>query len=95
VVVSDKSLHPIARSDVRVEELDDELVLYDPRNGRAYVLNSTAALIWQLCDGSLSRQALADEIKQEFGLEDADVLTDVEAYLSQLEGAGLLASRLP
>jgi pyrroloquinoline quinone biosynthesis protein D len=73
-----------------VEPLDDDLVIYDPSNGRAYVLNPTAALIWELCDGSMTIEGMADELKQEYGLEDETVLADVEALIAQLERAGLL-----
>ena len=35
-----------------LEELDDELLLFNPDDGRLLELNSTAALVWQLCDGA-------------------------------------------
>ena len=44
-----------ARSDQFVlEELDGDLLLFNPQNGRLLELNSTAALVWQLCDGARS-----------------------------------------
>ncbi len=39
---------------VHVHALDDELVLYDSCANHAYVLNASAALLWQLCDNSVT-----------------------------------------
>jgi PqqD family protein of HPr-rel-A system len=84
---------PSARPDVRGEPLDSELVLYDPENGRAYVLNRTAALLWELCDGSLTATGLAEELRRLYGLDDHCNLTaDVTTCLGQLERAGLLVA---
>jgi len=35
-----------------LEELDEELLIFNPQNGRILELNATAALVWQLCGGS-------------------------------------------
>ena len=49
-----------------VEELPDELLVYDVRRYRAYCLNRTIALVWRHCDGrttvSEAAARLADEL---------------------------------
>src|SRR5688572_26967040 len=47
------SARPRARStDLVVEPLLDEILVYDRAQGRAPCLNPTAARLWQLCDGT-------------------------------------------
>lgn len=46
---------PMARKDgLLVEELPDEILVYDLDRKKAHCLNQTAALIWQHCDGQRS-----------------------------------------
>ena len=44
---------PIARSEgVLVEEVEDELLVYDQRRDSSHRLNRTAAVVWRHCDGT-------------------------------------------
>ena len=38
------------RPDLLVEEIEDEVVIYDPRTHRVHHLNPMASIIWELCD---------------------------------------------
>jgi PqqD family protein of HPr-rel-A system len=76
---------------VRAYPLDDELVVYDPRQHQGYVLNRTAALIWACCDGSRTVEEVANVVARRHALTDREALTDVEACLQDLHRAGLLA----
>lgn len=50
---------PRARSDdLVVEELGDELLVYDLTNDRAHSLSATAARVWRACDGSTTVEDL-------------------------------------
>ena len=47
------SSRPLSRKDqLVVQEHDGEVLIYDLRNNKAFCLNTTAALVWQACDGS-------------------------------------------
>lgn len=47
------TLKPITRkTDIVVQELDAEVLIYDLTANKAYCLNETAGIIWQLCDGT-------------------------------------------
>lgn len=70
--------------------LDDELVLYSPADGQAYVLNHTAARVWRLLDGTRSAEAIAREIATAYGEPYEQVLADVHELVGQLRAAGLL-----
>ena len=77
--------NPTAAQSVSSYPLDNELVLYTPVDGQAYVLNHTAARIWSLLDGT--RTELADTYGEEY---DA-VLSDVHELVGHLRAVGLLA----
>ena len=84
--------HPTAAPSVSSYPLDDELVLYTPSDGQAYVLNHTAARIWSLLDGTRTEVTVAQELADTFGENYDDVLGDVRELVEHLTAAGLLAT---
>ena len=42
-----------------LEELKDELMVYDPQRNKAFCLNQTAALVWKHCDGKTTVAEIA------------------------------------
>ncbi len=83
---------PEARRDVLVQEVGDEVVIYDREWDRLHRLNPTAALIWRHCDGKTTVTELAELLHHELNLP----LDEELAWLSldRLEDAHLLSSRL-
>jgi len=84
--------HPTAAPSVSSYPLDDELVLYTPSDGQAYVLNHTAARIWHLLDGTRTEVTVARELADTFGENYDDVLGDVRELVQHLRTVGLLAA---
>lgn len=84
--------HPVAAPSVSSYPLDDELVLYTPTDGQAYVLNHTAARIWRLLDGTRTESSVAREIADSYGESYDDVLSDVRELVRHLGNVGLLAA---
>jgi hypothetical protein len=66
-----------------VSESEDGLVIYNERTDRVHHLNSTAALVFQLCDGSRSAGEIADLLQKAFKLDGAPTV-EVETCLRQL-----------
>jgi hypothetical protein len=83
---------PAPQREVSAYPLDDELVVYDTRLSQAYVLNSTAARIWSLFDGSRSVESVAGEIAADYALGFDQALADVRELVDDLQRAGLLAA---
>jgi pyrroloquinoline quinone biosynthesis protein D len=83
---------PTRRADVAAYPVDEELVVYDSREGQGFVLNGTAARIWTLCDGSRTSAGVAEAMATTYALEYEEALTDVCECLEQLRDAGLLTS---
>jgi hypothetical protein len=76
---------PRARSEeLVVEELDDQLLVYDLRTDQAHALSADAARVWRCCDGETSVEALGASA----GVE----LETTQRALAELESCGLLDS---
>jgi hypothetical protein len=86
---------PVARQDgLLVEEVEDELVVYDQRRDSAHRLNRTAAIVWRHCDGKHDTAQLLQVLEAEVGkdLADEDL---VEISLDMLADKGLLEDAAP
>jgi hypothetical protein len=87
----DPALIPQPAAGFVLEELDDELLLFNPEDGRLLVINNTAALIWQLCDGERSVGEITALLGDAFPEAAADIGADVPQILGQLSRLGALA----
>ncbi|MCC7368076.1 MAG: PqqD family protein [Chloroflexi bacterium] len=72
--------------------LDDELVLYTPTDGQAFILNHTAARVWRLLDGTRTDAAVAREIAETYGEAYEQVLADVRELVEHLAAVGLVTA---
>ena len=72
------------RTDILSEEIDDETVLFDPKNRNTYALNQMGSIIWQFCDGEHTPYEISDEISSTLGVDSDQVLTDVLRVISDL-----------
>ena len=76
-------MKPTARSsDLLIEELDEEVVIYDQRTSLVHHLDERARRIWIACDGHRS----ANQIARDAGCDQATI----ELTLDRLHDAGLL-----
>jgi hypothetical protein len=84
---------PRARqANLLVQELPEEMLVYDLKDHKAHALNKTAAFVWQHADGETTVAQLATMMSKKLHRtvgEDA-----VWLALKQLEGAGLLEEPL-
>jgi hypothetical protein len=84
-----KNRIPSARKDgLVVRNVDDEVLVYDTKRHKAHCLNTTAALVWRLCDGKSNPDVIAEKMERELN---QTVSTDiVNLALSDLAAAHLL-----
>lgn len=81
---------PTARKDdLVVQEMGDEVLVYDLRTDKAICLNRTSALVWRSCDGSRTAAEIAAGLERELGQPVTEEL--VWFALDQLSGEKLLA----
>jgi len=85
---------PSARSEgLIVEQLPEELVVYDQQSHRVHCLGPIAAWIWKACDGRTSLARLAKRASDRFG-HDVDA-GQVSAVIDRLLRARLLEGPRP
>lgn len=70
--------------------IDDEVVVMSLENGDFFSLTGTALAIWRLIDGSHTRAALLADLAAGFDCAEAELVGDLDAFLTQLRAAGLL-----
>lgn len=82
-------LNPLAKTDgLVVQELPDELLVYDLEKNKAYDLNQTSALVWQNCDGHKSISEIAQVLEKTLNQKVPDEL--VWLALEKLNKEGLV-----
>jgi hypothetical protein len=75
-----------------IRELEDELVIMDPRTEQVYVLNATASAIWELCQAGLNVEEIVQELVQTIGADPARAKQEVSHLLATWAEQGLLNS---
>lgn len=75
-----------SRSGLRLRQLDEELLLFDPHSWRTHLLNATAAELVQLLQHARSAEDLAEALCP----EDPVFLHELGSVLSELSELGLV-----
>lgn len=63
-------IYPINRqANIVIQELDNETLIYDLTENKAFCLNETSAVIWQMCDGTKTVADISQAVSQKFNAE--------------------------
>lgn len=89
VATDQRSARTRARPDVTLQRIGKEAILHDARNGRAHVINASAARVWDLCDGREFNELLRD-FAESYGMAPDELRHDVEEVLAGFRGLDLL-----
>ena len=84
------SENPKLRADVLTRDVDDEILIYDPKNGEVFLLNATAAAIIELCDGHTPIPSIVQEIVKALAADPETVQKDVNKILLDMKQKGIL-----
>ena len=83
--------HPVRRQGSTAVELDDNVALYDDVGQLLIMLNSSAAVIWECCDGATTVDDMVRALTAEHP-DDAGVIgEDVRRTVGKLVDLGLVA----
>ncbi|MBI2931094.1 MAG: PqqD family protein [Planctomycetes bacterium] len=85
---------PRGREDLLYQEVTDGGVLFDPDGEKVYVLNASAAFVWNCCDGAHSSEEMLDELAASLGPGAPDRTTlraDIDKAIEHFRRNGLLA----
>lgn len=78
---------PAAFAETRI---DDEIVVMALASGDFFSLHDTGAAIWDLIDGTRDRAAVLAALARDYAAGDADLAAELDAFLAELRGNGLL-----
>ena len=70
--------------DCLLEDMDGEMLLYNPDTAVTLHLNGPSAIVWQLCDGEHSVQAIIEMVEQAFPDQANQISDDVESVINDL-----------
>lgn len=80
----------VPTSDVVVTDLDDDLVLLDPKSGEMFALNESGRCVWHALDQGLDAAAAA--LVDAFDVPPERAHADVRALVAELVAAGLVSA---
>ena len=82
---------PVKRGSVLRRDMGDETVLYDSKTGAVHALNPTASLVWDLCDGEHSLEAMEEILRGQFSVSESETITeDIRKVIDRFTNEGLL-----
>lgn len=70
--------------------IGDEIVLIRDDAQATHVLNKTAAIIWEMCDGQLDVDEIATRLSDRFAVAFDEVRADTRELIDKLVRAGVL-----
>ena len=79
----DLTCKPKQKPDYRLEQLDDELLLCHPGQTVIMYCNSSASLIWQLCDGERSVEEIVTLLSAVYEQPGEAMAAEVTSTLEQ------------
>ena len=83
---------PDARTtDLVVQQVDGETLVYDLRSNEAHCLNETAAYLWKMCDGKTPVTSMISRARKDLGEIDEDL---IRLGLAELQKVDLLAGEV-
>jgi hypothetical protein len=85
----DWRMRPRRAAGIELSEVTDGFLVYQPERDRVHYLNATAALLLEVCDGSLAASDLPPFLATAFSLA-APPRDEVAACLASLLAEGLL-----
>jgi hypothetical protein len=80
---------PAPADGLDVHEVEDGFVVFDAASDRVHYLNPTATVVFSLCDGTRTVDAIAALVQSAWEL-DAPPVDDVVACVAQLRDEGVL-----
>jgi hypothetical protein len=82
---------PLRKASVVSKKLGDESVLYDHETRAIHVLNPTAIIVWDLCDGKHTAEDIELSLRTEFKADSGTpVIHDVKSIIERFYTEGLL-----
>jgi hypothetical protein len=80
---------PRKASSLEMNLIDDQIVVYPVGSGQVYCLNTTAALVFEPCDGTRQVSEIIDLVRHAYNLPESPG-EEVMTFLANLQAAGIV-----
>ncbi len=82
---------PKQKSGILRRKIGNEAMLYDTNQETVHILNLTAEIVWDCCDGTTRLDEVERKLKSTYKLSfDHDVKKDLEKIITDFSNLGLL-----
>jgi hypothetical protein len=82
---------PKRKEEIQLKDIVGEAILYSATDEQIHILNSTAQVVWELCDGAHTQADIVAALTSRFEIPDGhNVTADVHKTLTVLAEKGLL-----
>jgi hypothetical protein len=82
------NLKPFRVPEYRLEQVDNEMLLFNPAKTNILYCNETASLVWQLCDGQRSIGQIVTLLVDAYPEAAESIKRDVQAVLKDFQDNG-------
>ncbi len=86
----DDGARPVQREGASAVELDDNLALYDEVGQLLILLNTSAAAVWERCDGTTTLDDMVRALAEAYPADPAVIREDVRQTVRKLAELGLV-----
>ena len=86
---------PARRAGASAVELDDNVAVYDDVGQLLILLNTSAAAVWERCDGRTTVDDMVGALAVAHGTQAEDIAEDVRRTVAKLAELGLVAEAGP
>lgn len=76
--------------DCLLEDMDGEMLLYNPTSSVTLHLNGPSAIVWQLCDGERSAEEIISLVKEAYPEQSEQIEEDVASVIDDLSERSVL-----
>jgi len=73
-----------------LEDMDGELLLYNPKNATTLHLNGPSAIVWQLCTGEHSVDEMIEALQEAYPDQADQIEGDVVSVIQELKAKEVL-----
>ena len=75
-----------------LEDMDGEMLLYNPENSTTLHLNGPSVIVWELCDGERSVEQIIATVKEAYPEQAGQIADDIVNVVEDLSSRKVLVA---
>jgi len=84
-------IKPLHKKNLMLKDLGKEYLVYSAENKEIHILNPTAQLIWNMCDGEHSLEEIESGVRSHFYIPpERDIRADIQNTLNIFQSKDLM-----